>query len=428
MSPASFKPPRRLALADCNNFYVSCERVFQPAWEQRPVGVLSNNDGCIIARSNELKAAGIPMGAPYFQFRQQLTAMNAVVVSSNYALYADLSARVMHTLGQFTPDLEPYSIDEAWLDLTGFDPASLDAYGRHIATTTRRQTGIPVSIGIGPTKVLAKIANRVCKTRQLPGQVFNLGSEDHLDAVLSAVAIQDVWGIGRRWAETLQADGIGTALALRNADPSSMRRRYSVVMQRLILELRGVPCLEREDLAPKQQIMVSRTFGARVTDLATLVAAVTSYVTRAGEKLRAQDSACGGVQVSIYRDRHPLGPAYEGRSAFIQFSVATADTRTLIRAARQGVERLFQQGCTYAKAGVMLVDLVPAGSVQAGLFEAGDAAPSAPLMAVVDRVNRRYGHHTLFFAGAGTQRTWAMKQTRRTPAFTTRWKDIPSVR
>ena len=303
MCSANFNE-RRIALVDCNNFYASCERVFHPAWEYRPVGVLSNNDGCIIARSNELKDAGIPMGAPYFQYREMLHKMGAVVVSSNYALYGDMSARVMNTLGQFTPGLEVYSIDEAWLDLTGFDPAMLDAYGRKIVATTKQHTGIPVSMGIASTKVLAKIANRLCKKRKIPGQVFNLGSSESLDAVLAAVDVEDIWGIGRRWAEKLRGQGIRTALDLRDADPHQMRHQYNVVMQRLVMELRGVPCLGCDDIEPKKQIIASRSFGERVTDVESLLEAVSMHASRAGEKLRAQRSACSAIQVSIRTGRH----------------------------------------------------------------------------------------------------------------------------
>jgi DNA polymerase V len=322
--------PRRIALVDCNNFYASCERVFHPAWEHRPVGVLSNNDGCIIARSNELKEAGIPMGAPFFKYRDQLRAMKAVIVSSNYTLYGDMSARVMNTLNQFTPDMEIYSIDEAWLNLTGFDPATLDSYARQIVATTHKNTGIPVSMGIGQTRVLAKIANRICKKRKIPGQVFNLGDATNLGAVLSGVPVGDIWGIGCRWAEKLQSHGIYTAYDLQQSDPSYMRDRYNVVMQRLIMELRGVECLGFEDIEPKKEIIASRSFGERVTDKQSLLEAVALHATRAGEKLRLQYSACKVLQVAIRTSKHSPNEPFFGRSAMIHFPVATSDTRKLI--------------------------------------------------------------------------------------------------
>lgn len=421
------KHPRRIALVDCNNFYASCERVFQPAWEQRPVGVLSNNDGCIIARSNELKEAGIPMGAPYFKYKEQLNAMGAIVVSSNYTLYGDLSARVMNTLGSFTPNIEIYSIDEAWLDLTGFDPATLDAYGRHIVAQTKQHTGIPVSMGIASTKVLAKIANRICKKRKIPGHVFNLGSAEHIEAVLSSVPIEDVWGIGRRWAEKLQSQGIYTAYDLQQADPNEMRSRYNVLMQRLILELRGIQCLDFEDIEPKKQIIASRSFGEKVTMKDDLLQAVSLHATRAGEKLRLQSSACAGIQISLRSSRFNPNAPYFARSICLSFPIATADTRQLIQAARAGVERLFQSGIRYAKAGIMLYDIVPAASVQQTLFEQSEDSKAIRLMQTMDRLNRIHGKQTAFFAAEGTRKNWQMKRDRMTPAFTTRWSDLPRV-
>ncbi len=419
---------QRIALVDCNNFYASCERVFNPAWKQRPLGVLSNNDGCIVARSHELKEAGIPMGAPYFQVREQLEEMQAVIVSSNYTLYGDLSARVMNTLGQFTPEIEVYSIDEAWLDLSGFCHLSLDAYAREIVATTVRNTGIPVSIGIAPTKVLAKIANRICKQRQLPGKVFNLGSADALDAILDEIEVQEIWGIGRRLAKKLRATGILTAKQLRDADSDVMRRQYSVVMQRLILELRGMPCLGFEDIQPKQQIISSRSFGERVEDLEPLLQAVAMHATKAGEKLRSQSSVCGAIQVSIRTGRHNPNEDYYGKSALAKFAVPTADTRKLIKAAGQALRRIYQQGPRYAKAGVMLIDISQANEIQGHLFQSRDSARSIALMQTVDQLNRLYGRRSLFFASEGCRQQWAMKRQRCTPAYTTRWEDVPRVR
>lgn len=428
LSPSNSKPPRRLALVDCNNFYASCERVFQPAWGQRPVGVLSNNDGCLVARSNELKEAGVPMGAPYFKIRPQLDAMDAIVVSSNYALYGDLSARVMETLSQFAPEMEVYSIDEAWLDLTGIDTTCLDAYARHIAATVKQHTGIPVSLGIAPTKVLAKIANRLCKKRKIPGQVFNLGSADCLDGVLASIEVGDVWGIGPRWAKTLNSIGIATARDLRDADAALMGKRYNVVMERLILELRGIPCLEFEDIQPKKQIIASRSFGQRVVDLDPLLEAVSLHATRAGEKLRSQGSVCGAIQASIRTGRHNPNEPYYGNAALVQFPVSTADTRKLIGAAREAVRQIYRKGYRYQKAGVMLVDISPADQLQLGLFETGDSAQSQALMQCVDQLNRRYGRGAVFFASEGTRQSWAMKRERMTQAYTTKWSEVPVVR
>ncbi|MEL7314838.1 MAG: Y-family DNA polymerase [Cyanobacteria bacterium J06559_3] len=423
----SSQPPRRIGLVDCNNFYASCERAFNPQWANVPLGVLSNNDGCIVARSSELKQAGIPMGAPYFKWRDQLAAMGAVVVSSNYALYGDMSHRVMSVLGEFTPELEVYSIDEAWLDLTGFDPAELDAYGREVVSKTQQYTGIPVSMGMAPTKVLAKLANRICKQRRIPGQVFNLGSADALDEVLAMVPVEDIWGIGRRWAKRLKQQHIQTAKELKEADPSALRQRYNVVMERIVLELRGIPCLEFEDIAPRQTIQVSRSFGVKVTAKKDLLEAAATYASRAAVKLRQQHSVCAALQVSIRSSRfHPSEPQCAAATT-IAFPVPTADTRPLIAAATTGIEQIYQPGIRYAKAGIMLLDISPAATTQQHLFAVGDSEKSARLMATLDQLNQTLGAKTLFFAREGMQQPWSMKRDNVTPAYTTRWSDIPVV-
>ncbi len=368
------------------------------------------------------------MGAPYFQIRDQLEEMQAVIVSSNYTLYGDISARVMDVLGQFTPEFEVYSIDEAWLDLSGFKHLSLDAYARNIAETTYRRTGIPVSIGIAPTKVLAKIANRICKKRKLPGQVFNLGSADALDAVLETIEVQDIWGIGRRLSKKLRATGIFTAKQLRDANPDLMRRQYSVVMQRLILELRGIPCIGLEDIQPKKQIISSRSFGERVEELEPLLQSVAMHASKAGEKLRSQHSVCSAIQVSIRTGRHNPNEDYYGQSALAKFAVPTADTRKLINAAGQVLRRIYRKGPRYAKAGVMLLEISEDTVMQGHLFQKRDSEKAVMLMKTVDQLNHLYGRKAIFFASEGCKKQWAMKRQRCTPAYTTQWKDVPVVR
>ncbi|MDG1286573.1 MAG: Y-family DNA polymerase [Rickettsiales bacterium] len=401
--------------------------MFRPDWEDKPIAVLSNNDGCIIARSNELKAAGIPMGAPYFKFKEQLEQIGAIVVSSNYTLYGDMSARVMNMLGRYTPDLEIYSIDEAWLDLTGFDTATLDAYGREIVNATYKSTGIPVSMGIAPTKVLAKLANRICKKSTLSGRVFNLGSADNIEEILAEFEVGDVWGIGRRLAERLNAHGIYSALDLRDADAKEMRKRYSVVMERLIFELRGIPCLEFEAPEPKQEIMASRSFSQRVTDKESLIESVSFHATRAAEKLRKQGSACGVMRVSIRSGRHNPNERYFAKDAVVRFPVPTADTRRMIAAARLCIEQIYRPNVRYAKAGVSIMDICYASEVQGNIFERPDDSKSQSLMTALDKLNGEYGKRTLHFASEGIKKTWDMKRDRMTPAYTTRWADVPSV-
>lgn len=422
------KLPRRIALVDCNNFYASCERVFNPAWNHKPVGVLSNNDGCIVARSNELKAAGIPMGAPYFKFKQQLDQLGAVIVSSNYSLYGDMSSRVMETLAQYTPEFEIYSIDEAWLDLTGFDTATLDEYARRIVADTHQFTGIPVSMGIAPTKVLAKLANLICKKRNIPGQVFNLGSSGNLEHILKSVDVDDVWGIGRRWAKQLKTKHqIYTALDLRNADPNDMRQHYSVVMQRLIMELRGEPCLFAEDVQPKKQIIASRSFGTRVTQKMEIMEAVSTHIARACEKLRAQNSVAGSLSVSIRTSAFQTREAYFGKHGTTKFAVPTAHTGQMIQAAKKVVDEIFKQGPRYAKAGIMLYDISPASIIQYDLFDEKSSMKSNSLMSVIDSINQRYGKRSIIFGSQGINNKWAMKRDRMTRHFTTNWQELPTV-
>jgi len=427
-SSKTYNQPRRIALVDCNNFYASCERVFKPAWNNLPVGVLSNNDGCIVARSNELKAAGIPMGAPYFKFKKELDALGAIIVSSNYSLYGDMSARVMDTLAQYTPDIEIYSIDEAWLDMTGFETTSLDEYARKIVADTHQFTGIPVSMGIAPTKVLAKLANQICKKRNIPGQVFNIGGSGHLEHILQSVDVEDVWGIGRRWAEQLKTKHqIHTALDLRNADPNQMRKHYSVVMQRLILELRGEPCLFAEDVKPKKQIIASRSFGARVTLKSEIMEAVSTHIARACEKLRAQGSVAGGITVSIQTAAFQPKENYYGKRATSKFTMPTSHTGQMIKAAKTAVDKIFKQGPHYAKAGVMLFDISQACTVQYDLFDEQDNSKGISLMSAIDSINARYGKRTILFGSQGLDNKWGMKRDRMTEHYTTNWKELPMV-
>ena len=428
MSPANL--PKRIALVDCNNFYASCERVFKPAWNDRPVGVLSNNDGCIIARSDELKEAGIPMGAPYFQYKEQLKKLQAVVVSSNYTLYGDMSNRVMSVLDQFTPHLEIYSIDEAWLDLTGFKAETLDAYARDIVYKTAKYTGIPVSMGIAPTKVLAKLANRICKKKNIPGRVFNLGSAENTDGILSTIEVGDLWGIGKRWSKKLNTHGIYTALDLKEANDTEIRKRYNVLMQKIVHELRGISCIEAEEPEPKKEIMASRSFGKRVTDKQDLVESVSFHATRAAEKLRQQNSVCSVIRVMIRSGRHNPRDIYYANSKVIQFSYPTSDTRHFIKAATLAIDQMYKPNIQYAKAGVSLFEISPKTALQRVLFDEGEPQTnwSEALMKTIDDINSRYGKHTIRFASEGIEKPWAMKKNNVTQAYTTRWTELPVVR
>jgi DNA polymerase V len=419
------------ALVDCNNFYASCERVFRPALEGCPVVVLSNNDGCIIARSNEAKALGIPMGGAYFKLAARLRELGVAVFSSNYALYGDLSRRVMQVLADFAPALEVYSIDECFLDLSG-RTGDRTAYGLAIARKVRQWTGIPVSIGIGPTKTLAKLANRLAKKgRSSSGPVLDWARLPDAAATLAAVAVEDVWGIASRWGARLRALGIGNAQALATADPRRLRQGFGVVVERIGRELQGVSCLPLE-LAPppRRQILVSRSFGERLHSRAELHAAVVAFAARAGQKLRAQRLRAGAVAVFIHTSPfNETGPRY-ANSVTLPLEPPTRDSARLVRAAVAGLERIYRDGFAYQRAGVLLLDLAPAGCEQGVLFpaEPGGAARADRLMVCLDALNRAPGRPAVRYAGELLGRRWHMRQRLRSPACTTRWDELPAVR
>ena len=432
MSFTPFRPitaPSVIGLVDANNFYVSCERVFAPRLEGKPVVVLSNNDGCVVARSNEVKALGIAMGTPVHEIRALIRQHRIQVYSSNYSLYGDLSARMMTVLGQFAPRVEIYSIDEAFLDLTGFADPALLAYAQVIVQTVRRWLGLPVSIGIGPTKVLAKVANRIAKKQKIAGGVVALLDSNRQAEALAGLDVADLWGIGPRWAAKLRALGIDTALRLRESDPLHLRALFSVVVERLVYELRGIPCLALEDIAPpKQQIIASRSFGKPVTALDELQQAVAFHVTRATVKLRRQGSEAQGLQVFISTNPFvPDDPQYHNTGT-LELPAPTADTGLLIGQAMRGLATIYREGYRYKKAGIMLWSLSSVDRRQGGLFGAGDGERSQRLMQTLDAVNARMGRGTLRFGTEGFQRSWAMRQERRSPAYTTQWSDVPVVK
>ena len=416
------------ALLDCNNFYVSCERLFNPGLEGRPVVVLSNNDGCIIARSNEAKALGIKMGEPFFQCRQLIAAQRVEVFSSNYPLYADLSQRVMDILAQLEPEVEVYSIDEAFIGLPPATPAALAETGRRIRATIRRQVGIPVAIGFGPTKTLAKVANRVAKKQPEHGGVFVLPEAGReRDQLLAALAVDDVWGIGYRSAAKLAARGIRTALALSQADDDWLRKRLTVTGLRTAMELRGVSCLPLDESpAPSKSITTSRSFGRPVADLGGLREALATYVSVASAKLREQHLKAGCLQVFLSTNRfRPSEPQY-ANSMTVSLAQPSASTPELIRQATAALRRLYRPGFAYQKVGVILLDLAPAGYAQPSLFHPPRPDREA-LMAAMDRINQRWGRDTLHIAATGFLRSWKNQQNRKSPAYTTSWHELPVV-
>ena len=419
--------PPVFALVDCNNFYASCERVFNPKLEGKPIVVLSNNDGCVVARSNEAKALGISMGVPEFQIRPLLRAYKVQVFSSNYTLYGDLSQRVMETLAQFCPEVEIYSIDEAFLSLSGLTARNFTDYGRTTRSTVKRWTGIPVSVGIAETKTLAKIANRVAKRTPDTGGVFDLLACPDRDALLGLIAVQDVWGIGPNHARFLAQHGITTAFQLRQVDDPWIRKHMGIVGLQLVMELRGVSCLELEQCpAPKQSLTCSRAFGTSISTRNEMEEAVSSYASRVAEKLRGEGLFATVLTVFLMTNQFKDEPQYNN-ALTIKLPVATDNTHELIRSALQGIGKVYREGYRYKKAGVMLTGLVSVGQVQTDLFDHQDRIQSKRLMAALDAVNERWGTGTLDYASSGISKKWKTQFHRRSPAYTTDWKELPVV-
>lgn len=415
-----------IALVDCNNFYVSCERVFAPRLEGRPVVVLSNNDGCAVARSNEVKALGVRMGTPWFQMRDLAREHGIVALSSNYALYADMSNRVMAILGQYAPDHEIYSIDECFLGLDGFGQFDLVEFGRRIRRQVKQWVGIPVCVGIADTKTLAKLANH-CAKKGLAGTDgvcdFSRLTAAERSGLFSRIEVSEVWGIGPRLTKQLAARGIATVEDLRTADAKTLRREFSVVVERTVAELNGIPCLALEEVASnKQQIQSSRSFGSYVYDLPQLKEAVASYIASAAERLRAQRSLAGMLQVYIRTNPHKEAPQYQ-RGLTIPLPEATDDTLRLTRAALWGLQRIYRPGFAYQKAGVALLELTDAANRQMNLFSATKDNPR--LMQALDRINATWGRGTLRSAAEGIGKGWKMKRERMSPGYTTSWAQLP---
>ena len=419
------------ALVDCNNFYASCERVFRPALAGRPVIVLSNNDGCIVARSAEAKALGIPMAKPWFKLEADLRGQDVTVFSSNYALYGDFSRRVMQVLAGFCPRLEVYSIDECFLDLSGVR-GDRTALGLEIARTVRQWTGIPVSVGIGPTKTLAKVANRLAKKGQSPaGPVLDWARLPDPRATLARLAVEEVWGIAARWGARLRQMGLSSALALAEADPRRLRQFGGVVMERIGRELAGEPCLPLE-LAPppRKQILVSRSFGARLTRLEDLHGAVAAFAARAGEKLRRQRLRARAVSVFVQTSPFAAAGPHYANAATLVLEPPTCDTARLLQGGALSLARIFRPGLEYQKAGVLLTDLVPADREQGLLFAAGpgDDARTGRRMACLDRLNRVPARRAVRYASELLSDRWHMRQRLKSPAYTTDWRALPVVR
>ena len=415
------------ALVDCNNFYVSCERIFEPSLEGRPVVVLSNNDGCVVSRSNEAKKLGIGMGVAFFKVSDLAEKHGVVALSSNYTLYADMSRRVMETLCNFTPEIEVYSIDEAFLNLSGFGD-NLTDYGRTIRRTVKQWTGMPVSIGIAETKTLAKIANRFAKRSPEADGVFELTDQTRIDEALAQTGVEHIWGIGIKTCIKLKRTGIKTALALRGVEIEWVRRRFGVTGVRTVYELRGMSCYELEDQPPtKKGITVSRMFGRKVETLEELKEAIASYASRAGEKLREEGLAAGAMIVYVTTSRFVNPRKRYFNSHGVNFPTATNYTPELIEYATGAIERLYKKGFLYAKAGLILGDLVPEGRVQGNLFDYADRQKSRRLMQAIDAVNLKLPDSPLIWAAEGIDQPWQAKFAKRSKRYTTQWDELAEV-
>lgn len=426
----SLPSARYFALVDCNNFYVSCERVFDPKLERKPVVVLSNNDGCVVSRSNEAKAVGVKMGVPFFKITDLVKYYKIIALSSNYPLYGNLSQRVMRLLSNMSSHQEIYSIDECFLDFS--DVTNKTKQGLLIKQTIKQHLGLPVCIGIGPSKTLAKLSNFVAKKYEQTGGVFDLTelSQSRQDTLLQAIGIREIWGVGRNLTQRLNNMGIRTVKDLRDADQEEMKNRFNIVLQRIVLELRGIPCLSLEEVAPpKQQIVSSRSFGHHVYTLPELEKAIISYMNYAAEKLRKDNSQAQAVQVFIQTNRFATPEAYYEEHDTMRLPNPTDDSTILIKTALSILQRIFKSGPAYQRAGVVLMDLSQAQARQLPLFvEVEEISKSQQLMQVINSTNAAIGHKALYLAGHGRNERWKSKAEHRTPAYTTSWDELPIVR
>lgn len=416
------------ALVDCNNFYASCEKLFRPDIRHKPVVVLSNNDGCVIARSAEAKQLGIKMGVPVFKIRDQIKRYDIQTFSSNYALYADMSSRVMTTLEEMVPQVEVYSIDEAFLDMTGMEFAvPLQTLGEQIRQRIADWVGLPMGVGIGPTKTLAKLANYATKKYPATKGVVDLMDPARQQRLLRIVPVDEVWGVGRRLARRISERGIKTAFDLSQVSPRDIQQEFSVVLERTVRELNGESCIELEEVAPlKKQLVCSRSFGTPVTTKSDMYEALCEHTTRAGQKLRKEQQCARRFSVFIRTSRYKAVGKQYARGATCDLPLPSDDTRSFIRLIQPMLDHIWKDGYQFAKCGVMLSDMHQRGSVQADLFVPDTHDGGHKLMETMDYINDS-GIGKVFFAGQGLQKSWAMKRNYLSPAYTTRWQDLPSV-
>lgn len=418
------------ALIDANNFYCTCESIFRPDLKGKAIVVVSNNDGCIISRSAEAKALNIPMGAPYFKIKDELRRQGVTVFSSNYALYADMSHRMMTILEDIGAGVDAYSIDEAFMDFTGVDNClSFSDFGHEIRTTLLRDTGLLVGVGIGPTKTLAKMANFAAKKWPRLQGVVDLSKHERQRKLLPFVPVEEIWGVGRRISKKLRDMGIENAQQLADCSTWVIRKHFNVVLERTVRELRGEKCLAMEELIPaKQQIICSRSFGHRITLYEEMHQAICTYAERAAEKLRIERQYCRQVSIFMRSSPHAPDEPYYSNQISMLCMTPTQDSRDIILMASTLLTQIWREGYRYMKAGVMLSDFYSQGVAQPDLFdELKQRVNSAALMTVVDTLNKS-GKRKVWFAGQGIQKSWAMKREMLSPAWTTRYADLPVVK
>lgn len=417
------------ALVDCNNFYASCERVFQPWLNGVPVVVLSNNDGCVIARSNEAKALGIKMGAPAFEIEELVRKNKVNVFSSNYVLYGDMSRRVMSILSQFTPEIEVYSIDEAFLNLNGFDIFDIEAYGRKIAYTTTKNTGIPVSVGIAPTKTLAKVANKIAKKNQDQKGVFVLNNKTAISKALAEFPVGDVWGIGRQYSKFLNKYSIFSALDFVNANKEWIRKNMSVVGLRTMEELQGYPRIDLETTPPdKKAICTSRSFGSMLSEYEPIAEAVANFAASCAAKLRKQKSCAAMLIVFIHTNQFRKDLKQYAQNILVSLPVASNSSMELIKYAEIGLKAIFKKGYLYKKAGVIVSDIIPEANIQTSLFDNVNRDNQKKVMQVIDKLNSKMGKDKVRIAQQGFSRKWKLRQEKLSPCYTTKMSDILIVK
>ena len=414
------------ALVDCNNFYVSCERVFNPFLVDQPVAVLSNNDGCIIARSNEVKALGIPMGAPFHHYKHILIQKGVHIYSSNYQLYGDMSGRVMDSLKIFSPDVEVYSIDEAFMRFKCSKEKDYYNYLKKIRNSIFQWTGIPVSIGLGPTKTLAKIANSLAKKSKI-NCVYDLSSPSSQIEVLEHIQVENIWGISKRWGAKLRLIGVGNALQLRNASPQKIRKYLGVVLERIVYELRGVSCLDLDQVQPRKNIMVSRSFGNPINKLTDLEQAISLYTVRGCEKMRSQNSRAQTVYTFLRTNSFSKKHKQHRAGVMTGFDIPCSDTGYILSIVKRSLSNIYKDGYLYHKGGIMLVDLVPDNIHQKNLFVDYNYNRSDLRMTTLDKINKKFGPGTLFYAAAGLKKDgdWQSRTHHLSPRYTTKWGELP---